>query len=110
MNKKTAWRNELEKVWRAAAKNPKIFSLFLDDLLSPEELAALPVRWQIVKRLHQSVPQHKIANELGIGVGTVTRGSKMLKNKQGGFWKILKLTKNMNLASNNQNFWRTWRL
>jgi TrpR family trp operon transcriptional repressor len=89
MDKKTAWRHELEKIWRTTAKNQKIFSLFLDDLFSAEELAALPIRWQIIKRLHQGIPQHKIAKELGIGVGTVTRGAKMLKNKQGGFWKIL---------------------
>jgi len=89
MDKKAPWRRELEKVLRLAARDPKTLSLFLDDLLSPEELAVLPVRWQIVKRLWQKQPQHEIAKDLGIGVATVTRGSRMLKNKNGGFWKVL---------------------
>ncbi len=93
MDKQTAWRNELEKVLYLAAKNSKTLSSFLNDLLSPEELAVLPMRWQIIKRLNQGQPQHEIAKELGIGVATVTRGSKMLQNKKGGFYQILKMIK-----------------
>lgn len=90
MDKKSTWRHELEEIIKLAAGDPKTLGLFLDDLLSPEELAVLPVRWQIIKRLWQKQPQHKIAKDLGIGVATVTRGSNMLKNKSGGFWQVLK--------------------
>jgi len=93
MDKEIAWRHELEKIIKLAARDQKTLSLFLDDLLSPEELAVLPVRWQIIKRLWQKQPQHEIAKDLGIGVATVTRGSKMLKNKNGGFYRILKNSK-----------------
>ncbi|MFA6131932.1 MAG: Trp family transcriptional regulator [Patescibacteria group bacterium] len=93
MEKKSAWRRELEKTLSLAARDPKTLNLFLDDLLSPEELLALPVRWQVIKRLNQGLPQHQIAKKLGIGVATVTRGAKMLKNQQGGFRKILNTLK-----------------
>ncbi|MFH1253141.1 MAG: Trp family transcriptional regulator [Candidatus Uhrbacteria bacterium] len=89
MSLETAWRRELEKVLRLAACDPKTLGLFLDDLLSSEELTVLPMRWQIIKRLWQKQPQHAIAKDLGIGVATVTRGSNMLKNKNGGFWQVL---------------------
>jgi len=34
---------------------------------------------QIVRMLKKGVPQHQIAKELGIGIATVTRGSKELQ-------------------------------
>lgn len=93
MGKEVSRRQEFETVFRLAARNPKTLSLFLDDLMSPEELVILPIRWQIIKRLWQKQPQHEIAKDLGVGVATVTRGSKMLQNKKGGFWRILKKLK-----------------
>ncbi|HTE22255.1 MAG TPA: Trp family transcriptional regulator [Candidatus Limnocylindria bacterium] len=54
----------------------------LEDLLvgitTPHERLELSQRLEIVKRLIAGEPQHKIARELGVGVGTVTRGSKEL--------------------------------
>lgn len=49
---------------------------FLDGILTPKEREELPVRLQIVKMLKKGVPQHEIASKLGVGVATVTRGSK----------------------------------
>lgn len=51
---------------------------FLDGLLTPKERKELPVRLQIVKMLKKGIPQHDIATKLGVGVATVTRGSKEL--------------------------------
>lgn len=93
MDKKADWRRELEKVIQLTAREPKKLNLLLNDLLSTEELAVLPVRWQIIKRLDQGQPQHEIAKELGVGITTVTRGSKMLQNKKGGFQQVLKMLK-----------------
>ena len=52
---------------------------FLRGILTPKELSEIPTRLQIVKKLKAGVPQHEIARELGIGVGTVTRGSKEIQ-------------------------------
>lgn len=57
--------------------------IFLEGILTPKELEEIPVRLQIVKMLKKGIPQHKIASDLGIGVATVTRGSKEIK--QGKF-------------------------
>lgn len=49
---------------------------FLLGILTPLELEEIPTRLQIVKLLKRGIPQHEIAQKLGIGVATVTRGSK----------------------------------
>lgn len=52
---------------------------FLEGILTPKELMEIPTRLEIIKKLKAGVPQHEIAKELGIGVATVTRGSKELQ-------------------------------
>ncbi len=55
---------------------------FLHGILTPKELEEIPTRLQIVRMLKAGVPQHQIAEKLGIGVATVTRGSKELHKKR----------------------------
>lgn len=62
-----------------ACKNEKEIEDFLFGILTTTEIEQLGIRYQIVKLLKQGMPQHQIAEKLGIGVATVTRGSKMLK-------------------------------
>ncbi|MBI4137177.1 helix-turn-helix domain-containing protein [Candidatus Roizmanbacteria bacterium] len=52
---------------------------FLYGILTPKELEEIPTRLQIVKMLKQGVPQHEIAEKLGVGIATVTRGSKEIQ-------------------------------
>ena len=52
---------------------------FLEGILTPKELVEIPHRLEIVLKLKKGVPQHAIAGEMGIGVATVTRGSKELQ-------------------------------
>lgn len=63
----------------------------LEDLLvgitTAKERAELAQRLEIVKRLLAGEAQHKIAADLGVGVATVTRGSKELA---AGRFKVLK--------------------
>ena len=49
---------------------------FFKGILTPKELEEIPVRLQIIKMLKAGVPQHEIARKLGVGIATVTRGSK----------------------------------
>jgi Trp operon repressor len=83
------YSEELEKVLKIACKNPKLLHEFLFDLLSPVEYKELAVRWQIMKMLWQKVPQREIAKKLHVSVATVTRGSRELANKKGGFRMML---------------------
>jgi len=52
---------------------------FLEGILTPKELIEIPHRLEIISKLKEGIPQHKIAEEMGIGVATVTRGSKELQ-------------------------------
>jgi TrpR family trp operon transcriptional repressor len=49
---------------------------FFEAILTPKELVEIPTRLQIVKMLKQGIAQREITNKLGVGVATVTRGSK----------------------------------
>jgi len=51
----------------------------LRDLLTVGELADVANRLQIIEMLQQGVPQRQIADKLGVGIATVTRGSHHLK-------------------------------
>ncbi len=55
----------------------------LKGLLTLSEIQELAERFRIVQLLKKGVAQHEIAKKLGIGVATVTRGSKEIK--QGNF-------------------------
>ena len=51
----------------------------LRDLLTVGELDDGGNRLQIIEMLQQGVPQRQIADKLGVGIATVTRGSHHLK-------------------------------
>ncbi|KZN14146.1 Trp family transcriptional regulator [Marinomonas sp. TW1] len=48
-------------------------------LLTPNEINEVLHRLQILSLLEQGVPQRDIAKQLGVGIATVTRGSRALK-------------------------------
>lgn len=54
----------------------------LRDLLTPNEFVEVTKRLQIFRMLEQGVPQRQIAETLGVGIATVTRGSRALKDSQ----------------------------
>lgn len=84
-------RDELYKAFLISIKNKKLFEDFLEDILTPQEMEDIYQRWEIIQMLNKNIPQRKIADALGIGVATVTRGSRELRNKKGGFRKVLDL-------------------
>lgn len=65
-------------------------SEILSNLLTPQERNELGVRLQVFKKLLSGENQRSIARNLGIGIATVTRGSRELKYGQPGIRKILK--------------------
>lgn len=60
-------------------RNQKEMLNFLKGILTPQEMEEIPTRLQIVKMLKAGIPQHEIAKKLGVGVATVTRGSKEIQ-------------------------------
>lgn len=65
----------------------KLLEDFLVGVTTAKERGGLTVRVEIIKRLMAGEPQHKIAQELGVGIATVTRGSKELSR---GRFKVMR--------------------
>jgi TrpR family trp operon transcriptional repressor len=60
-------------------KDKKEMEALLRGLLTQKELKELPKRLEIFKQLKKGVPQHEIAQKMGVGVATVTRGSQEIQ-------------------------------
>ena len=86
-------RKQLVKAFSKAFRDPRTGEAFLIDLLTPRELADIEKRWQIICMLDDGVDQRTIAGHLGVGIATVTRGSRELQDARGGFKKVLALKK-----------------
>ncbi len=94
INKKISkYEKELVGVFSKIYGDKKLMIEFLLDILTPAEFEALALRWQIVKKLSKNEDHRSIAGDLGVGISTVTRGSRELRNKKGGFHLMLKKLK-----------------
>lgn len=65
-----------------AFKTPDEMEQALRALLTPAEFSEVTKRLQIFKMLGRGVPQRQIAETLGVGIATVTRGSRALKAEE----------------------------
>ncbi len=57
-------------------KTQEDMSDFLEGILTPKEILELSQRIEIVKKLKAGIPQRQIAQEVGVGIATVSRGSR----------------------------------
>ena len=80
---------ELTEVFQKVSQDRELLKEFLKDILTPKEYKLLGIRWQIVKQLGKGLSQRQIADNLGISTATITRGSRELLDKAGGFTKVL---------------------
>jgi len=69
----------------ASFKDKKELEDFLLGITTPMERDEFTRRLEIVQRLLAGEPQAKIAKEMGVGVATVTRGSKEIKAGRFGY-------------------------
>lgn len=76
-------------------KNAAFLEKFLEDLLTPHEFKEIVKRWQIVKQLAKGAPQRQVARKLGVGIATITRGSRVLQTKNSAFRQLLKKQKSL---------------
>ncbi|MCX6729760.1 MAG: Trp family transcriptional regulator [Candidatus Saccharibacteria bacterium] len=68
-------------------RDKKVLEDFLFGVTTDKERSELTQRVEIVKRLVAGEPQQRIAADLGVGIATVTRGSKELSQ---GRFKVLR--------------------
>ncbi len=64
-----------------AQDSPEALEKALSDLLTASELDDVARRLQIIEMLAEGVPQRQIADHLGVGIATVSRGSNVLKQR-----------------------------
>jgi len=64
-----------------AQNSPQEMEKALSDLLTASELDEVAKRLQIFEMLAAGIPQREIADRLGVGIATVSRGSNVLKNR-----------------------------
>ena len=87
------YKKEVVEVIHKISKDKNLLADFVKDILTPHEFENISIRWQIVKRLSKGEHHQSIAEELHLGVATVTRGSREMRKKEGGFRRALKLLK-----------------
>lgn len=81
MNTLDPYTQELLDTLLTAEDSAHLLQL-LQSLLTPAELSEIPKRLQILKRLKAGEPQRRIAEDLGVGIATVSRGARALKRDQ----------------------------
>lgn len=74
-SKEKTWRTQLIK-HLLTASDFETMENTLNSLLTPAEFSEISKRLQIFERLEAGIPQRQIAEELGVGIATVTRGSR----------------------------------
>ncbi len=93
-NNSEQYKKELIEVIFKIAKDKTLLADFVKDILTPREFDNIGVRWQIVRRLAKGERHVDIAEHLHLGVATVTRGSREMRKKEGGFRRALKVIHN----------------
>ncbi len=63
-----------------AVDTPEAMDAALESLLTPAEYTEISKRLQIFRQLRAGVPHRQIAEQLGVGIATVSRGSRALNN------------------------------
>ena len=58
---------------------PKTMRGLFDEIFTERERHDLALRWELMRMLHENIPQRDIAAELGISLCKITRGAKILK-------------------------------
>ncbi len=92
-NNSEQYKKEIIEIIFKIAKDKQLLADFVKEILTPREFDNIGVRWQIVKRLAKGEHHQAIAEALHLGVATVTRGSREMLKKEGGFRRVLKLFK-----------------
>jgi TrpR family transcriptional regulator, trp operon repressor len=73
----------------AGLDDAELLEKLMAEMLTPSEIDALVLRWELLKMLHEGIPQREISRILGISLCKITRGSRELKKKDSAIKGIL---------------------
>ena len=82
--------DELARVL-SATRDETLVKAFLTSLLTPSERLDIAARWELVNRINLGETQRRVAQELGVSLCKITRGSKELKKPDSAFKAMLRL-------------------
>ncbi|OGV72252.1 MAG: hypothetical protein A3K19_21615 [Lentisphaerae bacterium RIFOXYB12_FULL_65_16] len=71
-------RQELVDLFRSAQSEAELDTL-LEGVLTPQEIEEISLRWRLMTRLVSGQTQRQISKELGVSLGTISRGSRLLQ-------------------------------
>lgn len=94
--------NSLDEMFKLiqSLKSKKEIEKFFSEIFTPDEMSLLEKRWRILNMLSQKRVQRDIAKELNVSLCKITRGSKILKDKNSITYKYF--TKEKNYAADNK--------
>lgn len=92
-NNSEQYKKEVVETIYKISKDKGLLGDFVKDILTPHEFDNIGVRWQIVKRLAKGEYQQAIADDLHLGIATITRGSREMRKREGGFRRAIKFLK-----------------
>jgi len=73
----------------ARIEDRKLVREFLICILTKYEIKEIAGRWELVKLLYDGMSQRRIAEQLGMSLCKITRGSKELKKRDSAFKTVL---------------------
>ncbi|MBI9095409.1 MAG: transcriptional regulator [Sphaerochaeta sp.] len=79
---------DLIKIFAKTADETQMHKLF-EEVFTPSEQKDFALRWNLMKDLYRGIPQREIAANHGISLCKITRGSKILKQKDSYCRRIL---------------------
>lgn len=90
---------EIAKTLNKLKTDTEVYN-FLLELFTDAELIDLSKRWRILNMLNNGCSQREIAKELQVSLCKITRGAKILKNKNSVVLKYLRKDNNNDKYSN----------
>jgi TrpR family trp operon transcriptional repressor len=82
----------LSEIAQALARitDPSLIEGLLSQLLTQSEGKRLALRWELSKELSKGKSQRRIAEELGVSLCNITRGSRELKKEKSALKRVIK--------------------
>ncbi|MCI5050751.1 MAG: trp operon repressor [Candidatus Pacebacteria bacterium] len=83
-------RKKLIKAFEQTQKKTSDVNFLINALLTSSEINDIALRLEILRRLSAGETHRSIAESLGVGIATVTRGSRQLQQSGGTLEKFFK--------------------
>ncbi len=83
----------------AECEDAQLIKHFLESILTETEVKDISSRWTLVRLLEKGLSQRAIAEELGLSLCKITRGSRELKKEASPFMRMLELYKKRSIPN-----------